>query len=170
MLTKSISQSNQNLTQLNQLQKKTFVANNFILVTANDYATTIGFQVLKDGGNAVDSAIAVQLVLGLVEPQSSGIGGGTFITFFDAKTRKTYSYEGREKSPKKIPSDIFIDKNGNPKKFFDAAIGGASVGVHCYSKNSKTNSRRFWAFRMEYNHKLCNRILRRRFYPISEID
>ena len=87
MLTKSINQSNQNLTQLNQSQKN-FVANNFILVTANDYATTIGLQVLKDGGNAVDSAIAVQLVLGLVEPQSSGIGGGTFITFFDAKTEK----------------------------------------------------------------------------------
>ena len=87
MLTKSINQSNQNLTQLNQSQK-TFIANNFILVTANDYATSIGFQVLKDGGNAVDSAIAVQLVLGLVEPQSSGIGGGTFITFFDAKTAK----------------------------------------------------------------------------------
>ena len=114
---------------IKSISKKKFVANNFILVTANDYATTIGLQVLKDGGNAVDSAIAVQLVLGLVEPQSSGIGGGTFITFFDAKTKKTYSYEGREKSPKKIPSDIFIDKNGNPKKFFDAAIGGASVGV-----------------------------------------
>ena len=122
---------------IKSISKKTFVANSFILVTANDYATTIGFQVLKDGGNAVDSAIAVQLVLGLVEPQSSGIGGGTFITFFDAKTKKTYSYEGREKSPKKIPSDIFIDKNGNPKKFFDAAIGGASVGVPATLKTLK---------------------------------
>ena len=49
-------------------------------------------------------------MLGLVEPQSSGIGGGTFITFYDTQTKKTYSYEGREKSPKQIPSDIFIDE------------------------------------------------------------
>ena len=72
--------------------KKSLTAKNFIIITANDYATSIGFQVLKDGGNAVDSAIAVQLVLGLVEPQSSGLGGGTFITYYDVKTKKTFSF------------------------------------------------------------------------------
>ena len=92
---------------IKSISKKTFVANNFILVTANDYATTIGFQVLKDGGNAVDSAIAVQLVLGLVEPQSSGIGGGTFITFFDAKTKKLIVMKV-EKSHQKKFLQIFL--------------------------------------------------------------
>lgn len=117
--------------------KKTLTAKKFIIITANDYATSIGFQVLKDGGNAVDSAIAVQLVLGLVEPQSSGLGGGTFITYYDVKTKKTFSFEGRERSPKKIPSDVFLDKTGKPKKFFDAAIGGISVGVPATLKTLK---------------------------------
>ena len=117
--------------------KKTLTAKKFIIITANDYATSIGFQVLKDGGNAVDSAIAVQLVLGLVEPQSSGLGGGTFITYYDVKTKKTFSFEGRERSPKKIPSEVFLDKTGKPKKFFDAAIGGMSVGVPATLKTLK---------------------------------
>ena len=117
--------------------KKTLTAKKFIIVTANDYATSIGFQVLKDGGNAVDSAIAVQLVLGLVEPQSSGLGGGTFITYYDVKTKKTFSFEGRERSPKKIPLEVFLDKTGKPKKFFDAAIGGISVGVPATLKTLK---------------------------------
>ena len=117
--------------------KKTLTAKKFIIITANDYATSIGFQVLKDGGNAVDSAIAVQLVLGLVEPQSSGLGGGTFITYYDVKTKKTFSFEGRERSPKKIPLEVFLDKTGKPKKFFDAAIGGISVGVPATLKTLK---------------------------------
>ena len=117
--------------------KKTLTAKKFIIITANDYATSIGFQVLKDGGNAVDSAIAVQLVLGLVEPQSSGLGGGTFITYYDVKTKKTFSFEGRERSPKKIPLEVFLDKTGKPKKFFDAAIGGMSVGVPATLKTLK---------------------------------
>ncbi|MBD23197.1 MAG: hypothetical protein CL572_06005 [Alphaproteobacteria bacterium] len=109
--------------------RKFLTTKDFIVVTANDYATTIGFKVLKDGGNAVDSAIAIQILLGLVEPQSSGLGGGLFITYYDAKKKKTYSYEGREISPKKIQEDVFLDESGKPKKFFNAAIGGLSVGV-----------------------------------------
>ena len=116
---------------------KTLKARKFIIITANDYATSIGFQVLKEGGNAVDSAIAVQLLLGLVEPQSSGIGGGTFITYFDEKTKKIFSYEGREKSPKKMSTKVFLDKSGKPKKFFEAAIGGVSVGVPATLKTLK---------------------------------
>ena len=61
---------------------------------------------MKDGGNAVDSAIAIQIMLGLVEPQSSGLGGGLFITYYDSQ-KKTYSYEGREVSPKQIPKKCF---------------------------------------------------------------
>ena len=63
--------------------KKSLVAKDFIVVTANDYATSIGFEILSDGGNAVDAAVAIQMTLGLVEPQSSGLGGGSFITFYN---------------------------------------------------------------------------------------
>ena len=116
--------------------RKYLNANDFIVVTANDYATLIGFQVLKDGGNAVDSAIAIQIMLGLVEPQSSGLGGGLFITYYDSQ-KKTYSYEGREVSPKQIPKNVFLDEKGNPKKFFEAALGGQSVGVPATLKTLK---------------------------------
>ena len=116
---------------------KILTTKNFVVATANDYATSIGFQILKEGGNAVDSAVAIQMLLGLVEPQSSGLGGGSFITYYDVKTKKTLSYEGREKSPKKIHTDIFLDNYGNPKKFFDAALGGFSVGVPATLKTLK---------------------------------
>ncbi len=100
-----------------------------IVVTANDYATKVGYDILKKGGNVIDAAISVQMVLGLVEPQSSGIGGGTFVTYYDNNLKKTYSFEGREEAPSKIPENLFLDQNGNPKKFFTAVVGGLSVGV-----------------------------------------
>ena len=65
----------------------------------------------------MDAAVAIQMTLGLVEPQSSGLGGGSFITFYNKSEGKVYSYEGREKAPKKIPENIFLNKNGNTKKF-----------------------------------------------------
>ena len=110
-------------------KSRSTTAKNFIIVTANDYATQIGYNILKKGGTVADAAVAVQLILGLVEPQSSGIGGGTFATLYHKESNKVFSYEGREKAPKKIPRDIFLDQTGTPKRFFDAAIGGASVGV-----------------------------------------
>ena len=117
--------------------KKSLVAKDFIVVTANDYATSIGFEILSEGGNAVDAAVAIQMTLGLVEPQSSGLGGGSFITFYNKSEEKVYSYEGREKAPKKIPENIFLNKNGNTKKFFEAAIGGAAVGTPATLKTYK---------------------------------
>ncbi|PPR43432.1 MAG: Gamma-glutamyltranspeptidase, partial [Alphaproteobacteria bacterium MarineAlpha8_Bin1] len=99
------------------------------VVTANDYATKIGIQILRNGGNAIDATVAIQIALGLVEPQSSGLGGGIFITFHNSSNNKVISFEGREKAPKAINENIFLDSNKKPKKFFDAAIGGASVGV-----------------------------------------
>lgn len=117
--------------------KKSLVAKDFIVVTANDYATSIGFEILSEGGNAVDAAVAIQMTLGLVEPQSSGLGGGSFITFYNKSEGKVYSYEGREKAPKKIPGNIFLNNNGDTKKFFEAAIGGAAVGTPATLKTYK---------------------------------
>ena len=117
--------------------KKSLVAKDFIVVTANDYATSIGFEILSEGGNAVDAAVAIQMTLGLVEPQSSGLGGGSFITFYNKSEEKVYSYEGREKAPKKIPGNIFLNNNGDTKKFFEAAIGGAAVGTPATLKTYK---------------------------------
>ncbi len=101
----------------------------FVVVTANDYATKIGYDILKKGGTVADAAIAIQLTLGLVEPQSSGLGGGVFLTYYDKNTNKTVSFDGREKAPKILKESIFLNKDGNPKKFFEAVVGGASVGT-----------------------------------------
>ena len=74
-------------------------AKTYMVVAANPYASKAGCEVLKNGGSAVDAAVAMQAVLGLVEPQSSGLGGGAFMLHYDAKTKKVQSYDGREKAP-----------------------------------------------------------------------
>ena len=84
---------------------------------------------LARGGSAVDAAIAAQLVLGLVEPQSSGIGGGGFMLVHDAKRRRPIAYDGRETAPAAASEDRFLDARGEPLRFVDAVIGGRSVGV-----------------------------------------
>jgi len=102
---------------------------NIIVVTANDYATKIGYEILQNGGTVFDAAISIQIALGLVEPQSSGLGGGLFITFFDNNSKKVMTYEGRETAPKNINQNLFLDENQKPKKFFSAVVGGLSVGT-----------------------------------------
>ena len=102
---------------------------NFVVVTANDYATKIGYDILEKGGTVADAAVAIQLTLGLVEPQSSGLGGGIFLTYYNKKTDKTVSFDGREKAPKIFKENIFLNKDGNPKRFFEAVVGGSSVGT-----------------------------------------
>ncbi len=102
---------------------------NFIVVTANEYATDMGYEILEKGGTVADAAVAIQLILGLVEPQSSGLGGGTFATYYHNESQQVVSYEGREKAPLKIKDTLFLNAEGQPKDFYEAAIGGASVGV-----------------------------------------
>lgn len=99
-----------------------------MVVTANPLATDAGAHILKLGGTAADAMIAVQTVLGLVEPQSSGIGGGAFIVYYDAKTRKTTTIDAREKAPAAATEDRFLD-NGASIGFFNAWQSGLSVGV-----------------------------------------
>jgi gamma-glutamyltranspeptidase/glutathione hydrolase len=98
-------------------------------VSANPLASAAGREILRRGGNAVDAAIAVQLVLGLVEPQSSGIGGGAFLVYYDRQTKEVHTYDGRETAPAAAKSDRFLGKDGKPLQFYDAVVGGKSVGV-----------------------------------------
>src|SRR5678816_4771182 len=87
-------------------------------VTANPEATRAAYDVLKSGGSAADAAVAAQLILNLVEPQSSGIGGGGFILYWDNKAKRLYAYDGRETAPAAAKPDAFI-RDGKPMKFLD---------------------------------------------------
>lgn len=96
---------------------------------ANPYVSEAGRQILRDGGSAVDAAIAMQLVLNLVEPQSSGIGGGAFLLHWDAATETLKSYDGRETAPAAARPDRFLSADGKPIPFAAAISSGAAVGV-----------------------------------------
>ncbi|MCI2284131.1 gamma-glutamyltransferase [Colwellia sp. MSW7] len=111
------------------VEKKAAKSKEFMVVAANPYASEAGFKILEQGGSAVDAAIAVQLVLALVEPQSSGIGGGTFMLHWDNVNKKMTTYDGRETAPSSATSSLFLDAHGNPLKWIDAVVGGRSVGV-----------------------------------------
>lgn len=107
--------------------KPGWAAQTYAVAAANPLATDAGFQVLKAGGSAVDAAIAVQMVLALVEPQSSGIGGGAFLLHFDGRT--TQAFDGRETAPAGAGSTLFMGSDGKPMPFYDAVVGGRAVGV-----------------------------------------
>ncbi|MGE5170058.1 MAG: gamma-glutamyltransferase [Rudaea sp.] len=112
-----------------RVERAPVTARHFIVATANPLATRAGYDILRAGGNAADAAIAVQLVLGLVEPQSSGLGGGAFLLYHDARTRRLVAYDGRETAPAAAMPTRFLDANGKPLAFYDAVVGGRSVGV-----------------------------------------
>jgi len=102
-------------------------AQKFMVAAANPLATEAGYQMLKQGGSAVDAAIATQLVLTLVEPQSSGIGGGAFMMHWDGK--KVRSFDGRETAPAAATETLFQDANGKPLPRAEGVVGGRSVGA-----------------------------------------
>jgi gamma-glutamyltranspeptidase / glutathione hydrolase len=103
-------------------------ASKWMVSSANPLASEAGRQILREGGSAVDAAIAMQMVLALVEPQSSGLGGGAFIVSYDAKRRRISTIDGRETAPAAVTSQLFI-KDGKPLGFADAVNSGLSVGV-----------------------------------------
>lgn len=107
--------------------KKGWATAKFAVAAANPLATDAGYQVLKTGGSAVDAAIAVQMVLGLVEPQSSGIGGGAFL--LHKGTHGLQAFDGRETAPAMASENLFIGVDGKPMAFIDAVVGGRSVGT-----------------------------------------
>ncbi len=110
-------------------QKQLVTAKDWMVTAANPLATQAGADILAQGGNAVDAMVAVQLMLGLVEPQSSGIGGGAFLVYWDAKKQALTTFDGRETAPINATPELFLDKKGEPLSFYDAVVGGRSVAT-----------------------------------------
>jgi gamma-glutamyltranspeptidase / glutathione hydrolase len=108
---------------------KPVLAENWMVAAANPHAVQAGADVLAAGGTAADALVAVQTVLGLVEPQSSGLGGGAFLVWYDAASGEITTLDGRETAPLAATPQLFQDDAGTPLKFFDAVVGGRSVGT-----------------------------------------
>ncbi len=109
------------------VEKPGWTTHSYAVAAANPLATQAGLEILQAGGSAVDAAIAVQMVLALVEPQSSGIGGGAFLVHHDGQV--TRAYDGRETAPARATPQLFLDAGGKALPFMAAVVGGRSVGV-----------------------------------------
>lgn len=104
-------------------------AKNWMVVAANPHAVEAGAKILAQGGTAADAMVAVQTVLGLVEPQSSGLGGGAFLVWYDGATGEITTLDARETAPLAVTPRLFQNPDGTTRKFFEAVIGGLSVGT-----------------------------------------
>lgn len=112
------------------IAKQAVVSTDYMVAAATPQAAAAGREILAQGGSAIDAAVAVQAMLTLTEPQSSGIGGGAFILYWDNQTKQLYTIDAREKAPASAGPDLFLDSNGKPpENFWDAVIGGRSVGT-----------------------------------------
>lgn len=111
-----------------RIEQKLVTAKEYMVSSANPYASEAGMRILAKGGSAIDAAIAVQMVLNLVEPESSGIGGGAFALYWDNETRKLQSFDGREKAPMAADGKLF-QENGKNMSWWEALAGGRAVGV-----------------------------------------
>ncbi len=103
-------------------------ANEFMVASANPLATQAGYDILAQGGSAIDAMVAVQTTLSLVEPQSSGLGGGAFVVYWDNDNKRLTTFDGRETAPMSVDGELFM-KEGKALDFMDAVVGGRSVGV-----------------------------------------
>ena len=122
--------SSSDLTVMTGAAAPNVIAYQHMAVSATPLASAAGLEILRAGGNAIDAAIAMQAVLTLVEPQSSGIGGGGFLLYSAADGRhQVESYDGRETAPARVQPDLFLDDHGQPVDFHTAQIGGQSVGI-----------------------------------------
>jgi len=117
-------------------------AKHFMVAAANPLAVQAGVEVLRAGGGALDAAIAVQMVLGLVEPQSSGLGGGAFLLHWSQGDKKLTSYDGRETAPAAVRPDWLPGADGRPPGFVEAVVSGRSVGVPGVLRMLETAHRR----------------------------
>ncbi len=127
---------------------------------ANPLAVEAGLRVLREGGTAADAAVAVQAVLGLVEPQSSGLGGGAFMIYFDARTGEVTAYDGREAAPAGATADMFIGPDGKPLGYVQAVLSGRATGVPgavaMLGEVQKTHGKRPWASLFTDAERLAN--------------
>jgi len=115
---------------INAAIKTTAAPKTAMVAAANPHATEAGLEILRAGGSAIDAAIAVQATLGLVEPQSSGLGGGAFMIVYDPKTAKVWAYDGRETAPSGADPKMFLDpKTGKARNYFQRVGSGQSTGV-----------------------------------------
>jgi gamma-glutamyltranspeptidase/glutathione hydrolase len=112
-----------------RVEKQAVLAKHRMVAAADPLAVAAGLEILRAGGSAADAAIAVQLVLGLVEPQSSGLGGGAFVLHWSQKERRVRSYDARETAPAAARPGRFLDRHGNPEEFMLAVASGRAVGV-----------------------------------------
>ena len=110
-------------------EKPAVLARRAMVAAANAHAVDAGVEILRAGGSALDAAIAVQMVLGLVEPQSSGIGGGAFLLYWSQEETRVRTYDGRETAPAGARPDQFLDANRAPLSHEEAVVGGRAVGV-----------------------------------------
>jgi len=123
-----------------------------MVVTAHPYATQAALEILQEGGNAVDAAIAAQWVLNVVEPQSSGIGGGGFLLYYDTKTKGIYAFDGREKAPADAFPEMFLYSSGNTIPFYpDRITGGLPVGVPGTLKLLRVAHQRFGSKKFRFD-------------------
>ncbi|MGH8197564.1 MAG: gamma-glutamyltransferase [Steroidobacteraceae bacterium] len=99
------------------------------IAAANPLAVDAGIETLAAGGSAIDAAVAIQAMLGLVEPQSSGVGGGAFMLYFDAASKRLTAFDGRETAPAAATAALFLDERGEPLSYRDAVLSGRSTGV-----------------------------------------
>jgi gamma-glutamyltranspeptidase/glutathione hydrolase len=111
------------------LALKSATAPHAMVSAANPHAVETGVKILKAGGTAMDAAVAIQAVLGLVEPQSSGLGGGAFMIYYDAKAKKAVAYDGREFAPAGAGPGMFLGEDGKPMPFRQAVVSGRATGV-----------------------------------------
>ena len=110
-------------------QNRSVLTKRYMVVAAHPLAARVGRDVLASGGTAADAAVAVQMMLNLVEPQSSGLGGGAFALYWNAAKAELTSWDGRETAPLAATPDYWLGPDGQPVKWFDAVVGGRSVGV-----------------------------------------
>lgn len=109
--------------------RQSVTASQIMVATANPIATETGLAILRAGGSAADAAVAIQMMLNLVEPQSSGLGGGGFVVYWDAAQHRLTTFDGRETAPAAATPDYWLGPDGQPIGFWDAVAGGRSIGV-----------------------------------------
>lgn len=140
-------------------ERQSIMAEKYMVSAANPIASQIGAEILAKGGTAIDAMVAVQMALNLVEPQSSGIGGGAFLVYWDAAKKKLTTFDGREKAPQAATPNYWVGEDGKPVKWFDAVVGGRSVGVPGTLKLMETAHQRYgnqdWASLLEPTRALA---------------